>query len=174
MKEYFYGEKPICLGKSFHLVKDINDIHYEYHCDKLTEEYASILVNKGILTYKENTTVENITIKDCFQYYANKNNWSYIKAVSFINKVTDCCWKAGFDMLLKAAAVLMDKNHEGHIMNEPVVWVVSANTMKPMKIAKNAIFSYLNIAAFRSEAEANKALQMLSDGVKFARNYGRE
>jgi hypothetical protein len=147
------------------------------YCVTLTEDTLDFLVQQGIITVKEDENNDKLAeelkekvktefLTKVFENLANKLGWSKDKVASYINKLLSIYLKVGFDLILKACAVELDKHYPDHISKSPNIYAISSINGHIVEVDKNQVKNYRNFAAFRTIEDARFAREVLQPLLK--------
>lgn len=136
--------------------------------NKLNAAIAERLVRLGVLKEYEVPKAENITIKDMFkligEWIVGTPN-SVGTMVELLNIFPDYI---KFEMLLRAAAVLIDRKYPDHINNAKVdkYFTINMTDGKVCEVPKKSIKNFRNFAAFRTLDDIKIATKLLRPIMK--------
>lgn len=136
--------------------------------NKLDAATAERLVRLGVLKEYEVPKAENITIKDMFKLIGE---WvvgtpdSVGTMVELLNTLPDY---VKFEMLLRAAAVLIDRKYPDHINNAKVdkYYTINMTDGRVCEVPKKSIKNFRNFAAFRTLDDIKIATKLLKPLMK--------
>lgn len=136
--------------------------------NKLTAATAERLVRLGVLKEYGVPKAENITIKDMFKLIGE---WivgtpdAVGTIVELMNTLPDYI---KFEMMLRAAAVLIDRKYPDHINNAKVdkYYTINMTDGKVCEVPKKSIKNFRNFAAFRTLDDIKIATKLLRPLMK--------
>ena len=136
--------------------------------DKLTAATAERLVRLGVLKEDGVPKAENITINDMFKLIGE---WivgtpdAVGTIVELMNTLPDYI---KFEMMLRAAAVLIDRKYPDHINNAKVdkYYTINMTDGKVCEVPKKSIKNFRNFAAFRTLDDIKIATKLLRPLMK--------
>ena len=136
--------------------------------NKLTAATAERLVRLGVLKECGVPKAENITIKDMFKLIGE---WivgtpdAVETIVELLNTLPDYI---KFEMMLRAAAVLIDREYPDHINNAEVdkYYTINMTDGKVCEVPKKSIKNFRNFAAFRTLDDIKIATKLLRPLMK--------
>lgn len=131
---------------------------------ELTEDIIPVLLEKGIIAEVESPVSPSPHYKDLLYYIerlSKKLEWKLPKTLNYLNVMIGIYPIAVINILLKEIAIEFDKKYKDHISQSPEIYVISTLDGKIHNLDKQVIKSYKNFAAFRTEAEANEALDLI-------------
>ena len=136
--------------------------------NKLTAATAERLVRLGVLKEYEVPKAENITINDMFKLIGE---WivgtpdAVGTIVELMNTLPDYI---KFEMMLRAAAVLIDRKYPDHINNAKVdkYFTINMTDGKVCEVPKKSIKNFRNFAAFRTLDDIKIATKLLRPLMK--------
>ena len=136
--------------------------------NKLTAATAERLVRLGVLKEYGVPKAENITIKDMFKLIGE---WivgtpdAVGTIVELMNTLPDYI---KFEMMLRAAAVLIDRKYPDHINNAKVdkYYTINMTDGKVCEVPKKSIKNFKNFAAFRTLDDIKIATKLLRPLMK--------
>lgn len=129
---------------------------------ELTEDTIPVLLEKGIIAEVEPSIPP--VYKDLLYYIerlSKKLGWKMPKTLNYLNVMIGIYPMAVINILLKEIAIEFDKKYKDHIRNSPEIYVISTLDGEVHSLDKQAIKSYKNFAAFRTEEEAIEALNLI-------------
>lgn len=136
--------------------------------NKLDATTAERLVRLGVLKEYGVPKAENITIKDMFKLIGE---WivgtpdAVETIVELLNTLPDYI---KFEMMLRAAAVLIDRKYPDHINNAKVdkYFTINMTDGKVCEVPKKSIKNFRNFAAFRTLDDIKIATKLLRPLMK--------
>lgn len=136
--------------------------------NKLDDTTAERLVRLGVLKEYGVPKAENITIKDMFKLIGE---WivgtpdAIETIVKLLNTLPDYI---KFEMMLRAAAVLIDRKYPDHINNAKVdkYFTINMTDGKICEVPKKSIKNFKNFAAFRTLDDIKIATKLLRPLMK--------
>ncbi len=136
--------------------------------NKLDATTAERLVRLGVLKEYGVPKAENITIKDMFKLIGE---WivgtpdAIETIVELLNTLPDYI---KFEMMLRAAAVLIDRKYPDHINNAKVdkYFTINMTDGKVCEVPKKSIKNFKNFAAFRTLDDIKIATKLLRPLMK--------
>lgn len=136
--------------------------------NKLDATTAERLVRLGVLKEYGVPKTENITIKDMFELIGE---WivgtpdAIETIVELLNTLPDYI---KFEMMLRAAAVLIDRKYPDHINNAKVdkYFTINMTDGKVCEVPKKSIKNFKNFAAFRTLDDIKIATKLLRPLMK--------
>lgn len=136
--------------------------------NKLDATTAERLVRLGVLKEYGVPKAENITIKDMFKLIGE---WivgtpdAVETMVELLNTLPDYI---KFEMMLRAAAVLIDRKYPDHINNAKVdkYFTINMTDGKVCEVPKKSIKNFRNFAAFRTLDDIKIATKLLRPLMK--------
>lgn len=136
--------------------------------NKLKAATAERLVRLGVLKEYEVPKAENITINDMFKLIGE---WivgtpdAVGTIVELLNTLPDYI---KFEMMLRAAAVLIDRKYPDHINNAKVdkYYTINMTDGKVCEVPKKSIKNFRNFAAFRTLDDIKIATKLLRPLMK--------
>lgn len=136
--------------------------------NKLDATTAERLVRLGVLKEYGVPKAENITIKDMFKLIGE---WivgtpdAIETMVELLNTLPDYI---KFEMMLRAAAVLIDRKYPDHINNAKVdkYFTINMTDGKVCEVPKKSIKNFKNFAAFRTLDDIKIATKLLRPLMK--------
>lgn len=136
--------------------------------NKLTAATAERLVRFGVLKEYGVPKAENITINDMFKLIGE---WivdtpdAVETIVELLNTLPDYI---KFEMMLRAAAVLIDRKYPDHINNAKVdkYYTINMTDGKVCEVPKKSIKNFRNFAAFRTLDDIKIATKLLRPLMK--------
>lgn len=136
--------------------------------NKLDATTAERLVRLGVLKEYGVPKAENITIKDMFKLIGE---WivgtpdAIETIVELLNTLPDYI---KFEMMLRAAAVLIDRKYPDHINNAKVdkYFTINMTDGKVCEVPKKSIKNFRNFAAFRTLDDIKIATKLLRPLMK--------
>ena len=144
------------------LGKEITSVSFLFNADSKDK-----LISLGLVKEVEDSKrkeVKPVVLSNVIDYYGSKYGWSADKTLGFFTKLYQGCSAAALSAILKGAAVLLDRNYDGHICNCPTIYTVSFATWKISKIdvekfkSEGLSFDWKNFSAFRTEQDAKIAV----------------
>lgn len=136
--------------------------------NKLDDTTAERLVRLGVLKEYGVSKAENITIKDMFKLIGE---WivgtpdAIGTIIELLNTLPDYI---KFEMMLRAAAVLIDRKYPDHINNAKVdkYFTINMTDGKVCEVPKKSIKNFRNFAAFRTLDDIKIATKLLRPLMK--------
>lgn len=136
--------------------------------NKLDAATAERLVRLGVLKEYGVSKAENITIKDMFKLIGE---WivgtpdAIETVIELLNTLPDYI---KFEMMLRAAAVLIDRKYPDHINNAKVdkYYTINMTDGKVCEVPKKSIKNFRNFAAFRTLDDIKIATKLLRPLMK--------
>lgn len=136
--------------------------------NKLDATTAERLVRLGVLKEYGVPKAENITIKDMFKLIGE---WivgtpdAIETVIELLNTLPDYI---KFEMMLRAAAVLIDRKYPDHINNAKVdkYFTINMTDGKVCEVPKKSIKNFRNFAAFRTLDDIKIATKLLRPLMK--------
>lgn len=136
--------------------------------NKLDAATAERLVRLGVLKEYGVSKAENITIKDMFKLIGE---WivgtpdAIGTIIELLNTLPDYI---KFEMMLRAAAVLIDRKYPDHINNAKVdkYFTINMTDGKVCEVPKKSIKNFRNFAAFRTLDDIKIATKLLRPLMK--------
>lgn len=136
--------------------------------NKLDATTAERLVRLGVLKEYGIPKAENITIKDMFKLIGE---WivgtpdAIETVIELLNTLPDYI---KFEMMLRAAAVLIDRKYPDHINNAKVdkYFTINMTDGKVCEVPKKSIKNFRNFAAFRTLDDIKIATKLLRPLMK--------
>lgn len=136
--------------------------------NKLDAATAERLVRLGVLKEYGVSKAENITIKDMFKLIGE---WivgtpdAIETMIELLNTLPDYI---KFEMMLRAAAVLIDRKYPDHINNAKVdkYYTINMTDGKVCEVPKKSIKNFRNFAAFRTLDDIKIATKLLRPLMK--------
>lgn len=136
--------------------------------NKLDATTAERLVRLGVLKEYGVPKAENITIKDMFKLIGE---WivgtpdAVETIIELLNTLPDYI---KFEMMLRAAAVLIDRKYPDHINNAKVdkYYTINMTDGKVCEVPKKSIKNFRNFAAFRTLDDIKIATKLLRPLMK--------
>lgn len=136
--------------------------------NKLDAATAERLVRLGVLKEYGVSKAENITIKDMFKLIGE---WivgtpdAIETMIELLNTLPDYI---KFEMMLRAAAVLIDRKYPDHINNAKVdkYFTINMTDGKVCEVPKKSIKNFRNFAAFRTLDDIKIATKLLRPLMK--------
>ena len=127
----------------------------------LTSFMASLLVNIGILTMKQEDDKKDSKINLNLEYYAESIAKRFGIQPSLwkatLNLIHQINPQAAFSILLREIAVELDKKYVNHIQDSSKIYVIATINGKITEVNKATIKNYRNFAAFRTIEDAKIA-----------------
>lgn len=162
--------KKVSLGEPLSITAILKNEKMEtsfvFRSDNLTSSEARILIMKGML--KEEKEPKVPTIDEAF---ALVSTWltgtphAKNTAKEFLAAMPDY---AGFSVVLRALAVLIDRKYPDHINNADVdkYFTIDMTNGKVCEVPKGKIKNFRNFAAFRSIDDIKIATKILRPSIK--------
>lgn len=162
--------KKVSLGEPLSITAILKNEKMEtsfvFRSDNLTSSEARILIMKGML--KEEKEPKVPTIDEAF---ALVSTWltgtphAKDTAKEFLAAMPDY---AGFSVVLRALAVLIDRKYPDHINNADVdkYFTIDMTNGKVCEVPKGKIKNFRNFAAFRSIDDIKIATKILRPSIK--------
>lgn len=156
------------FNKCFEIKEDGVTIVHMIRTNKLDATLAEKLVRLGILKEYGVPKAENITIKDTLKLIGE---WivgtpDAIKTtIELLNIFPDYI---KFEMMLRAAAVLIDRKYPDHINNAKIdkYFTINMTDGKVCEVPKKSIKNFRNFAAFRTLDDIKIATKLLRPIMK--------
>ena len=164
--------KRVFLNEPFNACFETNEegctVVHLIRTNKLDATTAERLVRLGVLKEYGVPKAENITIKDMFKLIGE---WivgtpdAVETIVELLNTLPDYI---KFEMMLRAAAVLIDRKYPDHINNAKVdkYFTINMTDGKVCEVPKKSIKNFRNFAAFRTLDDIKIATKLLRPLMK--------
>ena len=162
--------KKVSLGEPLSIIDTLKKegvkTTYIFRSDKLTSSQAKILVMKGMLKEEKEPKVPTID-----EAVALISTWlmgtphAKDTAKEFLAAMPDY---AGFSVVLRALAVLIDRKYPDHINNANVdkYFTIDMTNGKVCEVPKGRIKNFRNFAAFRNIDDIKIATKILRPSIK--------
>ena len=142
------------------------------HCVIINEENLPYLIEEGIIKEVEN---EEIPTEPYFyiKHLADRIHWNVENLRKYLSNLYTIYPAAGFSIMLREIAIVLDEKYDNHIENSKEIYVISCLNGEISKVKDlNKIKNFKNFAAFRSLEDAITAKRILEEPMKqlFRRN----
>lgn len=157
MKRIFNAEtgEECFIGKPFHLTYKDKGFSATIDTSSLSKEMVNTLVKGGFLVY--NAPKPKLTLAYLISKLAERMSLSDVETLKTVRSIYHQYCPAAISLLLRTAAIELDKKYEDHISNCKTVFVVNTENGFIERRLASEIKSYRTIAAFRTEADAISA-----------------
>lgn len=162
MKRVFNAEtgEEFFIGKPFHLTYKDKNFSATINTSSLSKELANSLVKGGFLVY--DAPKPKLTFDYIITLLAKRVSLSKEETLTVLKAIYHQYGPAAISLLLRAAAIELDKKYEDHISNCKVVYVINTENGFIERRLASEIKSYRTVAAFRTEADAISAYMAIS------------
>ncbi len=114
----------------------------------IDKKFNKKLSSTGLLS----TAIDNL---------AAKLKWKPEKLLGVLDKLKEVNVAITFSLVLKQIAIDLDKKYKDHILKSPELYCISLFDGTICKVTPNKDGNYTNMALFRSEEEAQSAIEAL-------------
>lgn len=108
----------------------------------------------------------NLSLNSCINSIANKMGWKPAKVAGYLDNLWQINPASVFTMLLREAAIELDKKYKDHISNCKELFVISMTDGRIHKMPRAYIKNFRNFSAFRTEEDAKIACNILRNELK--------
>lgn len=168
--------KKVSLGEPLSITailkNEERETSFVFRSDHLTSSEARILIMKGMLKEEKPLDREPIPVVPTIdEVFALVSTWltgtphAKDTAKEFLAAMPDY---AGFSVVLRALAVLIDRKYPDHINNADVdkYFTIDMTNGKVCEVPKGKIKNFRNFAAFRSIDDIKIATKILRPSIK--------
>lgn len=178
----------INMKKKFRLedgsLTELGDVLYlnsenSFWCGTIDNNSIPWLLKMGVITEvneeepKEEPKKElEIELFDVINHLAKRLKWNVHNVCKYLDTITEIHPAAGFSILLKEVALMLDSKYPDNIRNCKEIWTISSVTGNFVLLDTKAKKHFKNFAAFRSLDDAKKAASILKNEMNEL--FGRE
>lgn len=153
-KYYTKDGKEVKLGEPFKARYSKGENKYRFYTDYLLETQAQMLVKEGVLVEKNASFVpmslQYYGEKVAEKFYGVPNSLMY----RLINILYAAYPQVALNMLLREAAIEIDKKYPDHIEKSDKIYTVSMVNGRITEVPKGTIKNFRHFAAFRTIEDA--------------------
>lgn len=166
--EYYTKDgKEVKLGEPFRTKYSKGECKFEFYTDYLMEPQAKMLVKEGVLVEKNLSSLPPFSLK----YYIGKvAERFYGVPDAFVYRLINILYgvypQAALNILLREAAIEIDKKYPDHIEKSDKIYTVSMVNGRITEVPRGTIKNFRHFAAFRTIEDAKQGCKIVRSLLK--------